>query len=50
VGIVRGMRNGRERVWEVEPRQLEEARRYLDLVSRQWDESLGRPQLLVERS
>lgn len=50
VGIVRGTRNGRERVWEVEPRQLEEARRYLDLVSRQWDESLGRPQLLVERS
>ena len=50
VGIVRGTRNGRERVWEVEPRQLEEARRYLDLISRQWDESLGRLQWLVERS
>lgn len=50
VGIVRGTRNGRERVWEVEPRQLEEARRYLDLISRQWDESLGRLQCLVEGS
>lgn len=50
VGIVRGVRNGRERVWEVEPHQLEEARRYLDLISRQWDESLGRLQMLLERS
>jgi DNA-binding transcriptional ArsR family regulator len=49
VGIVRGTRNGRERVWEVQPRQLEEARRYLDLISRQWDESLGRLQMLLER-
>lgn len=50
VGIVRGVRSGRERVWEVEPRQLEEARHYLDLISRQWDESLGRLQMLLERS
>lgn len=50
VGIVRGARSGRERVWEVEPRQLEEARRYLDLISQQWDESPGRLQILLERS
>jgi len=49
VGIVRGMRTGRERVWELEPRQLEEARRYLDLISTQWDEALGRLQQMVER-
>jgi DNA-binding transcriptional ArsR family regulator len=49
VGIVRGMRTGREHVWEIELRQLEEARQYLDLISRQWDESLGRLRLLVER-
>jgi DNA-binding transcriptional ArsR family regulator len=49
VGLIRGMRNGRERVWELEPRQLEEARRYLDLISQQWDEALGRLRLLVER-
>lgn len=50
VGIVRGVRSGRERVWEVELQQLEEARHYLDLISRQWDESLGRLQMLLERS
>jgi DNA-binding transcriptional ArsR family regulator len=50
VGIVRGMRNGRERVWELEPRQLEEARRYLDRISTQWDEALGRLQQMIERA
>lgn len=50
VGLVRGVRSGRERVWEVELRQLEEARHYLDQISRQWDESLGRLQMLLERS
>jgi DNA-binding transcriptional ArsR family regulator len=48
VGIVRGIRSGRERVWELEPRQLEEARRYLDLISQQWDDALGRLRLLAE--
>ncbi len=49
VGLVRGVRSGRERLWELEPRQLEEARRYLDLISSQWDEALGRLKLLLER-
>ncbi len=49
VGIVRGMRNGRERVWELEPRQLVEARRYLDLISAQWDEALARLKHMLER-
>ncbi len=49
VGVVRGMRSGRERVWELEPRPLEEARRYLDLISAQWDEALGRLQQRLER-
>ena len=49
VGVVRGMRSGRERVWQLEPRPLEEARRYLDLISAQWDEALGRLQQRLER-
>jgi DNA-binding transcriptional ArsR family regulator len=48
-GLVRGIRMGRERLWEVERRQLEEARRFLDLISQQWDEALGRLKLTVER-
>jgi DNA-binding transcriptional ArsR family regulator len=47
-GIVRDARIGRERVWEVETRQLEEARRCLDRISSQWDSALARLRLAVE--
>jgi DNA-binding transcriptional ArsR family regulator len=47
-GLVRGTRRGKESLWRLEPRRLEEARRSLDLISRQWDESLGRLKLFVE--
>jgi DNA-binding transcriptional ArsR family regulator len=40
-GVVRGVRLGRESRWEVEPRRLEVARRYLDLMSQRWDERLS---------
>jgi len=49
-GVVRSLRHGRESIWELDPRQLEEARRCLDRISQQWDESLGRLKLLVEDS
>lgn len=48
-GLVRGIRQGRERVWELEPEQLADARRYLDVISRQWDEALDRLKASVER-
>ncbi len=48
-GLVRGHRQGRERLWEVEPRRLEVARRYLDFVSKRWDETLERLRAAVER-
>ncbi len=47
-GVVRSLRHGRESIWELEPRQLEEARRCLDRISQQWDQSLGRLKMLVE--
>jgi len=47
-GIVRDSRQGRERVWELEPRRLERARRYLDQISTQWDQALGRLRAYVE--
>ncbi len=40
-GVVRGSRHGRESRWEVDPRRLELARRYLALMSRRWDERLA---------
>ncbi|HEX6432603.1 MAG TPA: metalloregulator ArsR/SmtB family transcription factor [Gemmatimonadales bacterium] len=48
-GLVRGARRGRESVWRLEPRRLDEAQRSLDLISRQWDQSLGKLKLFVER-
>jgi DNA-binding transcriptional ArsR family regulator len=47
-GLVRGTRRGKESLWRLDPRRLEDARRSLDLISRQWDESLGRLKLFVE--
>jgi DNA-binding transcriptional ArsR family regulator len=47
-GLVRGETAGRECLFELEPRPLEEVRDYLDLVSKQWDEALARLKKLVE--
>ena len=47
-GLVHGARAGRENVWELEPRRLEEARRYLALVSARWDTALERLRAFVE--
>ncbi len=47
-GVLRDEQRGRERIWELEPRRLEEARRCLDRISDQWDAALGRLKALVE--
>jgi DNA-binding transcriptional ArsR family regulator len=47
-GLVRGQRHGRESVWRLEQRRLENARRYLDVISKQWDKALDRLQTFVE--
>jgi DNA-binding transcriptional ArsR family regulator len=47
-GLVRDFRQGRERLWRPETRRLDEARLYLDRVSRRWDEALARLKTLVE--
>jgi DNA-binding transcriptional ArsR family regulator len=48
-GVVQGMRDGRASVWELQPRRLEEAQRYLAQISRQWDEAIVRLRAFVER-
>jgi DNA-binding transcriptional ArsR family regulator len=47
-GLVRDVKAGRERLWEFEPAQLEEARRSLQLVEQQWDKALMRLKRAVE--
>ena len=47
-GIVRGVRSGRESLFEFNPKPIETLREYLDLVSEQWDQALARLKSLVE--
>jgi DNA-binding transcriptional ArsR family regulator len=48
VGLVRSARHGRESVWQLDQRRLKDARHYLDLISKQWDDALGRLRKFVE--
>ena len=45
---MRGGRDGRENVWQLEPKRLAEARRLLDLISKEWDDTLDRLKACVE--
>jgi hypothetical protein len=47
-GLVRCTRRGRESVWQLEQRRLEDARHYLDLISKQWGAALDRLRKFVE--
>jgi len=47
-GLVRDNRRGRERIWELEPRRLERARRSLEQIAEQWDVAIGRLKAFVE--
>ena len=49
-GLVRDVKIGRERLWEFEPTQLDEARRTLEIIGQQWDHALARLKLAVESS
>ena len=48
-GLVRDVKIGRERLWELEPSQLEEARQALETIGHQWDRALAKLKLAVER-
>lgn len=47
-GLVRDIKVGRERRWLFEPAQLEEARRSLELIARQWDHAFHQLKAAVE--
>jgi DNA-binding transcriptional ArsR family regulator len=48
-GLVRDAKVGRQRLWEFEPGQIEEARRSLEVIASQWDHALERLKLMVEK-
>ncbi len=47
-GFVSSAREGRETVYELEPRRLAEAQRWLDIISKQWDDTVERLRAFVE--
>lgn len=47
-GLLRGTRQGRESCWQLDTRKLEDVRRNLALISKQWDDALERLRKFVE--
>lgn len=47
-GLVRSMKDGRERVWELETKRLAVAQKYLERISERWDGAIDRLRALVE--
>ena len=47
-GVVRDVKLGRERLWQLEPTQITEARRTLEVIGREWDVALAKLKAFVE--
>jgi DNA-binding transcriptional ArsR family regulator len=47
-GVVRDTKSGRERLWQLDPARIEEAKRTLEVIGRQWDVALGNLKAFAE--
>ncbi|HTV92669.1 MAG TPA: metalloregulator ArsR/SmtB family transcription factor [Verrucomicrobiae bacterium] len=47
-GLVRSERRGREHIWKLEPKRIDQVMRYLAQISKQWDDALARLRSAVE--
>jgi len=47
-GMVRDVKQGRERLWQLDPAQIEEAKRTLDIIGKEWEVALGKLKAFVE--
>jgi DNA-binding transcriptional ArsR family regulator len=47
-GLVHSEKTGRESLYAYNPQPIHEARSYIDVVSRQWEQSLGRLKSFIE--
>jgi biotin operon repressor len=47
-GVVRDVKLGRERLWQLEPAQIEEAKRTLEVIGRQWETALAKLRTFAE--
>ena len=48
VGLVSSERQGRERIWRIEPKPLADASDYLTTLSKRWDDAINRLRAYVE--
>jgi DNA-binding transcriptional ArsR family regulator len=49
-GVVRDFKLGRERLWQLEPGQIEEAKRTLEVIGREWEVALAKLKAFAESS
>jgi DNA-binding transcriptional ArsR family regulator len=47
-GVARDIRRGRERIWQLDPKRLEKAKRCLDQIANDWDSAIARLRAVVE--
>ena len=47
-GVVHSVRSGRESLFEFDPKPMKEIKKYIDLVSEKWDQTLSRLKSFVE--
>lgn len=49
-GVVRDVKIGRERLWQLEPARIDEAKRTLESIGREWEQALARIKSFVEKN
>ncbi|MDD2923799.1 metalloregulator ArsR/SmtB family transcription factor [Rhodoferax sp.] len=47
-GVVRDVKRGRERLWQLEPGQIDEAKRTLEIIGKEWEVALGQLKTFAE--
>src|SRR5215475_8510389 len=47
-GVVRDVKRGRERLWQLEPGHIEEAKWTLEVIGREWEVALGKLKAFAE--
>lgn len=49
-GLVRDVKIGRERLWQLQPARIDEARLALETIGREWERALARIKSFVEKN
>lgn len=47
-GVVSNVKRGRERLWQLEPEQIAEAKRTLEVIGKEWEVALGKLKIFAE--